>query len=64
MKKEQTLYDADNKAKTKTIFDYDAYGNVLLREEITYTYLGSALIGTSYTRYDGNGNVIDSGVRK
>ena len=64
VKKEQTLYDADNKAKTKTIFDYDAYGNVLLREEITYTYLGSALIGTSYTKYDGDGNVIDSGVRK
>ena len=64
VKEEKTLYDADNKAKTKTIVDYDAYGNVLLREEITYTYLGSVLIGTSYTKYDGDGKVIDSGVRK
>ena len=64
VKEEQTLYDADNRAKTKIIVDYDAYGNVLLREEITYTYLGTVLLGTSYTKYDGNGNVIDSGVRK
>ncbi len=62
VKTEQTAYDADNKAQTKSIMEYDAYGNLLLREEIVYLHiLGFAQ--ESYTKYDGDGNVIDSGLR-
>ena len=60
--KTSTEYNAQGKAVNAQILTYDIFGNLLTREEITYTNILGIKVET-YKKYDASGNLISQGTR-